>query len=197
MAAPSRRGFLRQLHAASVRPSARHQTCPATQAPFLNLVSKHMHACWPPALQAFQAELEATCEAAGLRLRRLDKKAERSLVFAQRKAWEAAATVAADPSALLALAVPLLLARQHGRLVSLPGRALGAGVEALRSGAGALPEEACQLLFDFHSAVVEQLKLQSGDGGAEEADELARQLEELTPRVRALAVGGGEAAGDA
>ncbi|KAL4425678.1 hypothetical protein ABPG75_009694 [Micractinium tetrahymenae] len=148
-------------------------------------------------VEAFQAELEAAAEAAGLRLRRLDKKAERSLVFAQRKAWEAAATAAADPSALLALAVPLLLARQHGRLVSLPGRALGAGLEALRSGPGALPEEACQLLSDFHAAVVEQLKLQSGGGGAEEADELARQLEELMPRIRALAVGGGEAAGDA
>lgn len=149
----------------------------------------------PP--QAFQVELEAAAEAAGLRLRRLDKKAERSLVFAQRKAWEAAAAAAADPSALLALVVPLLLARQHGRLVSLPGRALAAGVDALRSGAGALPEEACQLLSDFHSAVVEQLKLQSAGGEAEEVDELARQLEELAPRVRALAVGGSETAGDA
>lgn len=114
-------------------------------------------------------------------------------MFAQRKAWETAAAAAADPSALLALVVPLLLARQHGRLVSLPGRALAAGVDALRSGTGALPEEDCQLLSDFHSAVVEQLKLQSGGGEAEEADEQARQLETLVPRVRALAAGGGEA----
>lgn len=149
-------------------------------------------------MQPFQGELEAAAEAAGLRLRRLDKKGERALVFAQRKAWEAAAASAADPSALLALVVPLLLARQHGRLVSLPGRALAAGVEALRSGAGALPEEGCQTLADFHAAVVEQLKLQSGAGEEEEEeearDEVERQLEELMPRVQALAAGGEAAA---
>ena len=145
-------------------------------------------------LQPFQAELEAAAEAAGLRLRRLDKKGERSLVFAQRKAWDAAAASADDPSSLLALAVPALLARQHGRLVSLPGRALAPAVDRLRG--GSLPEEACQLLADFHAAVVEHLKAASGgEAGAEAADEAARTLEQLAPRVNALLAG--DAGGDA
>lgn len=147
-------------------------------------------------LQAFQSELDAAAEAAGLRLRRLDKKAERALVFQQRKVWEQQAAAAPDASTLLALAVPLLLARQHGRVVSLPGRALAPAVELLRVG-GQLPEDACQLLADFHSAVVEQLKLQSGGGGGEAAIAVAAQLEELLPRVRVLAATGGAASGEA
>ncbi len=148
-----------------------------------------------PPPQTFQPELDAAAEAAGLRLRRLDKKAERSLVFAQRKLWEQQAAAAPDASTLLALAVPLLLARHAGRAVSLPGRALSAGVELLRAG-GQLPEDACQLLADFHASVVEQLKLQSGgEGAADKQGEVAERLEAMVPRVRALLAGGGDKEG--
>lgn len=150
---------------------------------------------FPPHLQAFQPELDAAAEAAGLRLRRLDKKAERSLVFAQRKLWEQQATAAPDASTLLALAVPLLLARHAGRAVSLPGRALAAGVELLRAGEQ-LPEDACQLLADFHGAVVEQLKLQSGgEEAADKQGEVAERLEGMVPRVRTLLAGSGDKEG--
>jgi hypothetical protein len=147
-------------------------------------------------LQVFTSELDAAVEAAGLRLRRLDKRSERALVFTQRKAWEAQVASAGDASTLV---VPLLLARQHGRLVSLPGRALGAAVELLRY-EKSLPEEGCALLAEFHTAVVEQLKLQSGGGGGsgEEQDVAAAALEQLVPRVRALVADSPvEAAGDA
>lgn len=146
--------------------------------------------------QAFQSELDAAVEAAGLRLRRLDKKAERALVFAQRKLWEQQAAAETDASTLLALAVPLLLARQHGRVVSLPGRALAPAVELLRAG-GHLPEASCQLLADFHAAVVEQLKL-AGGGSEEARGEVEERLERLAPGVRALAAAdGGASGGDA
>jgi hypothetical protein len=157
-----------------------------------------LHAICPAAfgprftLQRFQSELEAAAEAAGLRLRRLDKRTERGLVFAQRKAWEAAAAGARDASALLALAVPLLIARQCGRAVSLPGRALGAGLDVLQ--VAQLPHDSLQLLSDFHAAVVEQLRLQSGDDD-EARDEAERRVERLMPRVRELAEGGGGAEG--
>lgn len=150
-----------------------------------------------PHAQAFQSKLDAAAEAAGLRLRRLDKKGERALVFAQRKLWEQQAGGAPDASTLLTLAVPLLLARQHGRAVNLPGRALAAAVDLLRAG-GHLPDEACQLLADFHAAVVEQLKLQAG-GDAAARDAVEAQLQALVPRLQALLAGGGaaDAGGDA
>lgn len=119
-------------------------------------------------------------------------------MFAQRKLWEVQAGAAPDASTLLALAVPLLLARHAGRAVSLPGRALAAGVELLRAG-GQLPQDACQLLADFHAAVVEQLKLQAGgEEAAAQQAQVAAQLEGLVPRVRALlAAGGDKEGGDA
>ena len=142
-----------------------------------------------PAVQQFQTELEAAMEAVGLRLRRPDKRSLRSLVFAQRKHWEAQVAAATDAPTLLANVVPLLLARQHGRAVNLPGRALSAALDLLQG--GQLPEDTLQLLNDFHAAVVEQLKLQSGAGDQEFADEVTLTIERLMPRIRELAASGG------
>ena len=138
-------------------------------------------------LPEFLSEFGAAAEAAGLRLRGADKRGERAAVFALRKALEAQAAAAADPAALLALAVPCLLARHAGRAVSLPGRALAAGVDRLR---GDLGEEGHALLSSFADAVVAQLR-----GGGEA--EVGAQLAELTPRVRALVAAPGGAAADA
>ncbi|EFN57486.1 hypothetical protein CHLNCDRAFT_143015 [Chlorella variabilis] len=144
-------------------------------------------------LEQFQSELDAAAEAAGLRLRRLDKRTERTLVFAQRKLWESQAAAAPDASTLLMLVVPLLLARQHGRAVSLPGRAVSAALDLLQG--GQLPQDSLQLLADFHAAVVDQLKLQSGGRDEEARDEATQKLERLMPHVWELAAAGGGGAG--
>eukprot|EP00887_Chlorella_sp_A99_P000841 scaffold5.g841.t1 len=145
---------------------------PDVKAPVTTAVDKLGGSC----LEEFTTELQAAADAAGLRLRRLDKKGER--------AW---AEQAGDPGTLLALAVPALLARHTGRAVSLPGRALAAGVEQL---AGQLPEEAHQLLADFHAGVVEHLRAQAEGGGG--GGELAAKLEGMAPCVRALGGSGKE-----
>ena len=59
-------------------------------------------------VQACSAQLEALGEAAGLRPRKLDKKAERSLVHAHRKALQEQLQAEENPPAVLSLAVPLL-----------------------------------------------------------------------------------------
>ena len=59
-------------------------------------------------VQACSAQLEALGEAAGLRPRKLDKKAERSLVHAHRKALQEQLQAEENPPAALSLAVPLL-----------------------------------------------------------------------------------------
>lgn len=60
------------------------------------------------ALQACEAQLEALSEAAGLRSRKLDKKAERSLVHVHRKCLQEQLQSEEHPPAALSLAVPLL-----------------------------------------------------------------------------------------
>lgn len=77
------------------------------------------------------------------------------------------------------------------RAVSLPGRALGAAVEKLKS---QLPEEQYAVLADFHAAVVQQLRSQGGEGsgggdvGGEEGG--AGRVQELMGAARHLVAAG-------
>ncbi|KAK9817206.1 hypothetical protein WJX72_011062 [[Myrmecia] bisecta] len=68
----------------------------------------------------FQEALEHAAEDAGLRLRRLDKKAERGLVHAHRKALEAQLEAAIEPASALSLVVPMLFAKVHGSELGAP-----------------------------------------------------------------------------
>jgi len=110
----------------------------------------------------FIAELEKAAEtAAGVWLKKLDKKAEKQLVFEHWKSLEEKMVdEEQDGAAVLALLVPMLVGKVHGRAVSLPGRALSAAVEKLK---GDLPVDQHALLIKFHGAVVELLK--GGEGG--------------------------------
>jgi hypothetical protein len=110
----------------------------------------------------FIAELEKAAEtAAGVWLKKLDKKAEKQLVFAHWKGLEEKMVdEEQDGAAALALLVPMVVGKMHGRAVSLPGRALSAAVEKLKED---LPADQHALLVKFHGAVVELLK--GGEGG--------------------------------
>ncbi|KAK9845381.1 hypothetical protein WJX81_005067 [Elliptochloris bilobata] len=113
-----------------------------------------------------EALIEALAEAAGaagLRLRRLERRAERAAVAARRAALAEALEREGDPAAALALAVPLLVARVHGHLAAVPGRALGAVIAGL---AGGMPPAAHAALAAFHADVVSALRAASGGGGA-------------------------------
>jgi hypothetical protein len=80
--------------------------------------------------------------------------------------------------------LPLLHLRATGRLVSLPGRAMGPVLARLE---GQLPEGGYATARAFLDGVVESLK--QGGGGAELAERLAAEL----PALKALAgLGGGE-----
>lgn len=113
----------------------------------------------------FIAELEKAAETeAGVWLKKLDKKAEKQLVFAHWKVLEEKlADEEHDGAAALAVLVPMLVGKMHGRAVSLPGRALSAVVEKLK---GDLPADQHAMLVKFHGAVVELLK--GGEGGGDD-----------------------------
>ena len=67
-----------------------------------------MPVSWAAASLRAQALAEAA-GAAGMRLRRLDRRAERTAVAARRRALADALAHEGDPAAALALAVPLLV----------------------------------------------------------------------------------------
>lgn len=62
-------------------------------------------------VQELQTAVQAAVEAAGLRVKRFDKKVERQMVHSHRKALQARLVQEEDPAAALSLAVPLLLAQ--------------------------------------------------------------------------------------
>ncbi|KFM27198.1 E3 UFM1-protein ligase 1-like protein [Auxenochlorella protothecoides] len=114
----------------------------------------------------------------GLRLRAADKRREKELLAGHSAELEArlAACEPGDGPAVLAVAVPLLLATHASKLVNLPGRALAPALRALE---GKLMSEAAELLPALHAAVL--TRLQGGEGGAE--------MEELARRTRLLLLG--------
>lgn len=61
--------------------------------------------------QEFQESLEEAAEAAGLRLKKLDKKGERALVHSYRQTLQRQLASETDPAAALAFAIPLLIAQ--------------------------------------------------------------------------------------
>lgn len=126
--------------------------------------------------EEFSDALQHAAGAVGLRLKHLDKKTEASKVAEQVALLQEQAMNAADAPTLLAVVVPLLVAKHRGRCVSLPGRALAPAVEMLKE---SLSEEEHEMLGRFHAAVVEQLR--GEDRGA--------VLEELTAEVRKLVAG--------
>ncbi|GBF94592.1 hypothetical protein Rsub_06707 [Raphidocelis subcapitata] len=130
------------------------------------------------------AALEAAAGECGLRLRRLDKKSEKAAVAAAKARLLALLDAEQEPAAALALALPLLHLRATGRLLSLPGRAMGPVLARLE---GQLPEGGYETARAFLDGVVESLK--QGGGGAELAEGLAAQL----PALKVLAgLGGGD-----
>ena len=132
--------------------------------------------------------LETAAPAAGARVRRLDKKAEKALVADARRSLEASLEAEADPAAALPLAACAALARAAGRASSVPGRALGALVASLeRNG---VPTDEAALFGRYHGDVVALLKARSAGDDAAAAAASAR-LGDALPKLKAAAVGGG------
>ncbi|KAI8468856.1 MAG: hypothetical protein J3K34DRAFT_294179 [Monoraphidium minutum] len=151
-------------------------------------VAKAVEALAAGGAQEVADALEAAAAECGLRLRRLDKKAEKAALAAAKGRLVALLADEPDPAAALALALPLLHLKATGRLLSVPGRAMGPVLQRLK---GQLPDEGFAAAQAFLEDVVESLKQQGGGGGGEAA---GARLAEALPRLKALAgSGGGEA----
>jgi len=109
-----------------------------------------------------QTCLDAAAEAAGLRLRKPDKKAEKAALADFQAKLRAQLAGAADPAEALALAVPLLFARATGKMLAVPGKAITGVLSELQ---GELEEEALALVTEFHVDVVAYIRAKSEEGG--------------------------------
>ena len=142
------------------------------------------------AVAPLEAALEPLASACGLRLKLLDKKSERALLQAHRRALAAQFAAETEPPAALLLAVPLLYATCFGRALSLPGRGLGAAIARLSD---QLTPEEHRTLSNFQEAVVELLQLRGDESDAGKAAAqaggaaLAAQLPQLQALVAAHA----------
>jgi hypothetical protein len=140
-------------------------------------------------LQELMSQLEAAGTECGMRLKRLDKKAEKALLVSQKSRLMGLLGPGQCPAAVLALALPLLAVKAAGKLVNTPGRAIGGVLTALQSH---LQEQEVDLVQQYHALVVESLKAQSagtkgaGEGEQQQQQQVEEQLVGLTPRLKAL-----------
>lgn len=124
----------------------------------------------------FEELLEAASTAVGLRLKKVDKKAEGAAVKERCASLLQQVGEAEDAALVLAGVVPYLIAKHRNRCVSLPGKALAPAVELL---CGSLSEEEHGLLKRFYGEVVDHLK--RGGGDAEES--LQGMIEEVKSKL--------------
>jgi hypothetical protein len=140
-------------------------------------------------LQELLSQLEAAGAECGMRLKRLDKKAEKALLVSQKSRLSGLIGPEQSPAAVLALALPLLAVKAAGKLVNTPGRAIGGVLTALQSH---LQEQEVDLVQQYHALVVESLKAQSagskaaGEGEQQQQQQVEEQLVGLTLRLKAL-----------
>lgn len=155
-------------------------------------------------VSALEEAVLALAAEGGVRLKRLDKKAEKAALAAHRAALAAQLDAASSPADALLVAVPLAVADAAGLAVALPGKLLGPAIEKLAggggggegggegaaaAGGGALPEGRVAFLKEYCAACVEAL--QQGPQ-SERAGWLAENLAAL--KDGAAALGGAEVA---
>jgi hypothetical protein len=147
-------------------------------------------------LGGFLDKLQDAAGAVGLQWRRLDTK-ESAAVLAQHiqslegRLSELVASVQdaqSDDSVkaapeILAMVVPYLAAKRYEACITLPGKALLWGLEALKEGLG---EHEYAALIELHGGVVELLKAGASGAGAHGNEAIKRSLPAVADLVRRL-----------
>ena len=113
-------------------------------------------------------------------LKKADKKKDRQILFGHKQSLLEKLQIEQDPALVLHLAVLCLFHHVHGAMLQASGKFVPAVVDHL-SKQGSLTEEQVEVLSKQQKLVVAGL---SGGG-----EEVAAELEESTPRVKALVEG--------
>ncbi|DBB10622.1 TPA: hypothetical protein ACH3X3_007133 [Trebouxia sp. C0006] len=134
--------------------------------------------------QDAEKSILAAAESLGMRLKPLDRKAERALVQVQLDDLTAQLADQTDPAAALSLVVPVLVMQVHGKAVTVPGRALAGIISNLK---GTLEPGDFDLLQSYHQTVVSHLRAVSSDGSSSrEVEAIQEQLFTNLPLLKAL-----------
>ncbi|GAQ86755.1 E3 UFM1-protein ligase 1 homolog [Klebsormidium nitens] len=142
---------------------------------------------------AFQEALDHTAEACGVRLKKLDKKLERSLLHAHRKTLVAQLEAENSAVASLPLVVAALYAQVLSRALQAPGRAMAAAIARLKD---ELPPASFATLNEYHRATVDLLAATAASASEGDDTKLMGQKEESLnsqlASLKALVLGSSE-----
>eukprot|EP00850_Spirogloea_muscicola_P017439 SM000150S01698 [mRNA] locus=s150:5550:10970:- [translate_table: standard] len=130
----------------------------------------------------FETAVELCAQENGMLIKKLDKKAEKALLFAHKKRLEQQLEAEDDPVGALPLAVSLLFTKIHHRALQAPGRAIAATITRLRPD---LSEAAHRILLEYHVSTVEYLQAGSG-GRSGEAEERMQSLQSKLPDLKVM-----------
>eukprot|EP00850_Spirogloea_muscicola_P011329 SM000070S21295 [mRNA] locus=s70:98473:103870:+ [translate_table: standard] len=130
----------------------------------------------------FETAVELCAQENGMLIKKLDKKAEKALLFAHKKQLEGQLEAEDDPVGALPLAVFLLFAKIHHRALQAPGRAIAAAITRLRPD---LSDAAHGTLLEYHVSTVEYLQASSG-GRSGEAEEQMQSLQSKLPDLKVM-----------
>lgn len=127
----------------------------------------------------FDLALQEVAEECGLRLKKLDKKAEKALLSTYRKELTSEIERESDPVALLPKVVALLFTQVFNKALQAPGRAIASAINRLQT---AITENAYTTLVEYQSATVALLSMLSTStpGGSDcTSDRIEEQREKL------------------
>eukprot|EP00850_Spirogloea_muscicola_P000074 SM000001S04476 [mRNA] locus=s1:439796:445141:+ [translate_table: standard] len=130
----------------------------------------------------FETAVELCVQESGMLIKKLDKKAEKALLFAHKKQLEQQLEAGDDPVGALPLAVSLLFAKIYHRALQAPGRAIAATITRLKPD---LREAAHRTLLEYHVSTVEYLQASSG-GRSGEAEERMQSLQAKLPDLKVM-----------
>lgn len=139
-------------------------------------------------VDAFERAFEAVVTESGLRLKKLDKKSERALMFSYRKDLALQVENETDWVALLPKVVGLLFVQVHSRALQAPGRAVSAAILRLK---GSIADDVFEVLMEYHKCTVQLLSLQAAANSKEsdtpnEVITKQEELEMLVPKLKTI-----------
>ncbi|ESO89369.1 hypothetical protein LOTGIDRAFT_229220 [Lottia gigantea] len=138
-------------------------------------------------LDEFFNQFENLCgpEHLGLMLKKPDKKKERQLTFSHRQSLAAQLKDENDPAMTLHLASVILFYTFTQTILDTPGRLVPQIVQFLST---YLDTEKQTILTDFQELVIKSAKLKSSEEEIEDLDSIEKEMKDLLPQVKEIAL---------
>jgi len=134
----------------------------------------------PEVIASLEDHLHDACD---VLIKKVDKKKDKQVMFAHRQSLLDQIQSCQEPSQLLLLACLVIFQFQTGQMIHASGKFVPGLVSQISEG---MEEEEGQLLKKYQSLVVDKMHIKPDQ--EEELSQIQTQLEELTPKVREVAL---------